>query len=298
MNAVAHQLHGRWVWPLPRYQGRPPVIAHGFDDSQSGVDLMYARQPSDGFRPGTPNGSVRHVMPDDTVALAVSDGTIWSAGTSPTGFAVVIDHGPGQRITTFYAHLEKLLVASKEPGPGGPAVRAGQPLGVVGCHPLDPTRLKHLHFEIWSGLPADAIDPAPLMRSWKVLLDERDMFDARNARRFRPRNALIYRPLGASGEPYPEWVLGLKGKAGVYLIREHGELVYIGSSDGRLYDTLARHFQAWRRVRDARWTYDRASCEVAVRVMSPSEAFDEEMRLNHLLRPRDNAIAELPDDDF
>jgi hypothetical protein len=289
-------LHGRWVWPIPRYQGRPPVIAAGFDsprNDRGGVDVMYARQASDAFRAGTPNGSSGHVMPDNTVALAAADGTIWSAESSPTGGAVVIDHG--QRITTFYAHLERLLVADKPLGPGGLHVRAGQPIGIVGANPLDPDRLKHLHFEVWTGVPAEAIDPTPLMRSWKVLTDERDVIDARSARRFRPRNALIYRPLGASSEPYPEWVLALRSKAGVYLIRELDELVYIGSSDRRLYDTLTRHFQTWRRVKEPRWTYDRASCEVAVRVMSPSEAFDEEMRLNHLLQPRDNAIAELED---
>jgi hypothetical protein len=292
-------MRGQWVWPLPRYQGRPPVIADSPStalEHHHGVDIMYARQRGDAFRAGTPNAARGHVMPDNMVALAASDGAIWSAGASPTGLAIVIDHGPVARIATFYAHLAKLLVRDKLPGPGGPYVRAGQPIGIVGHNPLDPTRLKHLHFEIWDGVPADALDPAPLMRSWKVLTDERDVLDARTTRRLRPRNALIYRPLGGSGDPYPEWVRALTGKSGVYLIRERGELVFIGSSDRRLYDTMTRHFHSWRRIKEPRWTYDRASCDVAVRVMSPSEAFDEEMRLNHLLQPRDNPIAELADE--
>jgi hypothetical protein len=67
------------------------------------------------------------------------------------------------------------------------------------------------------------------------------------------RNAsLSYRPIGASGR-YPDWVRALRGKSGVYLIRERqrdgtNPVVYIGESHaGRLYQTLTRHFQTWRR---------------------------------------------------
>jgi len=63
------------------------------------------------------------------------------------------------------------------------------------------------------------------------------------------RNAgLTYRPLGARGEPYPQWVRDLKGESGVYIIRERDsrEVVYVGSSVGRLYDTMTRHFQTVR----------------------------------------------------
>jgi hypothetical protein len=65
------------------------------------------------------------------------------------------------------------------------------------------------------------------------------------------RNAgFVYRPVGASGEPYPEWVRALDGKSGVYVIREiqrdgSEETVYVGESHtGRLYDTLTRHLQS------------------------------------------------------
>src|SRR5689334_15819650 len=49
------------------------------------------------------------------------------------------------------------------------------------------------------------------------------------------RNAsLSYRPIGASGR-YPDWVRALRGKSGVYLIRERqrdgtNPVVYIGES--------------------------------------------------------------------
>ena len=72
--------------------------------------------------------------------------------------------------------------------------------------------------------------------------------EARNA-------ALKYRPVGASGEPYPDWVRELDGKSGVYIIREIQRdgsyvTVYVGESHaGRLYQTLTRHFQTWRRAK-------------------------------------------------
>ena len=38
-------------------------------------------------------------------------------------------------------------------------------------------------------------------------------------------------------------------------------------------------------------TYDRASVEVAIKLTSPDDALDEEARLIHRLRPRDNLIS-------
>lgn len=94
---------------------------------------------------------------------------------------------------------------------------------------------------------------------------------------------LVFRPMGGTGEPYPPWVRDLKGKSGAYVIRAVGlfssTIVYVGESHaGRLYDTVCRHFQGWRREK-TRWlgffvpsdndpgtTYDREVCEVAVRV--------------------------------
>jgi hypothetical protein len=67
--------------------------------------------------------------------------------------------------------------------------------------------------------------------------------------RLAPRNAgLVYRPLGASGERYPEWVRELDGEAGVYVIRDADshEVLYVGSSSTQLYDTLTRHVQQVR----------------------------------------------------
>ncbi|MBA3405682.1 MAG: hypothetical protein H0U13_13545, partial [Gemmatimonadaceae bacterium] len=112
-------------------------------------------------------------------------------------------------------------------------VRAGQVIGTVGFSPLDAQKLKHLHFEVWLGGPSDRIDPSFVMRSWEVAADPRTTMVARNA-------GFTYRTIGASGEPYPQWVRDLKDRSGVYVIRdiESGEIVYVGSSIGRLYDTL------------------------------------------------------------
>jgi len=120
------------------------------------------------------------------------------------------------------------------------------------------------------------------------------------------RNAsLVYRPLGASGERYPDWVRELDGMSGVYVIRDADshETLYVGSSSTRLYDTLTRHFQQWRRYKgywrgqygeghDPGLTYKRAGVEVAVRLTSPSNALDEEARMIRRLSPRDNIIGQ------
>ncbi len=120
---------------------------------------------------------------------------------------------------------------------------------------------------------------------------------------------LTYRPVGGAGEPYPEWVRRLKGASGVYVIRQGGRTVYVGASfSDRLYETMTRHFQAWRRWKgfwrghygeghDPGLTYKRDSVEVAARVTAPERALDEEERLIRRLRPRDNLVGQPETDD-
>ena len=128
--------------------------------------------------------------------------------------------------------------------------------------------------------------------------------------------ALKYRPVGGSGEPYPDWIRMLAGKSGVYILREiqrdgSTEVVYVGqSSTGRLYQTLTRHFQTWRRAKkfwtgqytgsqshDPGLTYDRDRVTVAVRVVPAARALAEEARLIARLRPRDNLLGQPKDDE-
>jgi len=129
------------------------------------------------------------------------------------------------------------------------------------------------------------------------------------------RNAgLVYRPIGASGEHYPDWIRALDGKSGVYVIREvqrdgSAETVCVGESHtGRLYQTLTRHFQTWRRSKkfwsgqyggqghDPGLTYPRDRVTVAARVLSAARAMSEETRLIERLRPRDNLLKQPTDD--
>lgn len=113
-----------------------------------------------------------------------------------------------------------------------------------------------------------------------------------------------YRSIGAPGAAYPQWVRALRGKSGVYAIRVGGELVYVGESHkGKLYETLTRHFQTWRRgkswwsgwfapsANDPGVTYDRARARVAVRVHARgADAIAQQDRLIRRLRPRDNKV--------
>ena len=243
---VSTPLTGRWVWPVASWNGRSPVISDGFGSPRpggarhGGVDVMFARLPGDALRAATPNGSKHHVMPDDIAVLAAADGVVWSAMKTPRGHAVVIDHAP-HKVATFYAHLDTLLVTPTSRGVSKQRVRAGQVIGTVGFSPLDSQKLKHLHFELWQGGPTNVIDPAPVMRDWVVAPDPRAAQPTRNA-------GFVYRALGERGDAYPQWVRDLKGKSGVYVIRDatSHEILYVGSSSGRLYDTLTRHFQTVR----------------------------------------------------
>jgi hypothetical protein len=121
------------------------------------------------------------------------------------------------------------------------------------------------------------------------------------------RNAgFVYRPVGKRGDDYPEWLRSLRGESGVYVIRDapSGEILYVGESHtGRVYETLTRHFQEWRRWKgfwrgqyaeghDPGLTYPRDRVEVAVRVTSAANALDEEARLIRRLAPRDNLLGQ------
>jgi hypothetical protein len=118
---------------------------------------------------------------------------------------------------------------------------------------------------------------------------------------------LVYRPLGTAGELYPAWVRELRGHSGAYVIKAVGvfssTIVYVGESHtDRLYETMTRHFQGWRRGK--RWwlgqfvesdndpgtTYDREACQVAVRITPRNRATLAQAELIRRLRPRDNVL--------
>ncbi len=338
-------LPGRWVWPVGIFRGRKPVISSGWGTprgalSHEGVDVMFRRLPTDPYPVGSPNGSKGFVLPEGVLALAASDGLVWSAGWTPRGFTVVIDHGT---VATYYTHMTTLNVTPTARGRSGQRVVAGQPLGIVGGDPMDTGRhLKHLHFALWRGGPRDAVDPEPIMRSWSMVMapgtpgsgtpssgapggtpSSRGPSSAGGGPSAgtsgaavqgpvaippRRNGAFVFRPVGGPGERYPEWVRALRGRSGVYVIRERADdsdgeapIVYVGQSQtGRLYETMTRHLQEWSRrkgfwrgqfsANDPGVTYPRDSVDVAVLITTPSRALDEESRLIRKLRPRDNVI--------
>ncbi len=62
--------------------------------------------------------------------------------------------------------------------------------------------------------------------------------------------SLAYKSVGTDGSQWPSWVRDLKSASGVYVIKAHGDdgrVLYVGSSAGKLYDTITRHFQQWKR---------------------------------------------------
>ena len=93
---------------------------------------------------------------------------------------------------------------------------------------------------------------------------------------------------------------------------ENGEpvIVYVGESHtDRLYYTLTRHLQQWRRWKgfwkgqygqghDPGLIYDRDAVEVAARVVPPDEAIELEARLIRKYSPRDNINGQVEDVDL
>jgi hypothetical protein len=294
-----------WVFPVPSLGDRAAVISNPFKASAHlGVDIMFKRRDARdliaAFPAGTSNGTPLFFIPDSVAALAASAGVVTFAANTPVGHTVIIQHPNGW--TTYYTHLTTLVVAK------GQQVTAGQMLGAIGANPKDGQHLVHLHFELWKGRKrSGAIDPAPYLAAWSRMVSPWSPNRTTLVSSATHRNGTLsaYRPVGDRGEPYPEWVRALKDEAGVYVIRdaETHEVLYVGSSSGRLYDTLTRHLQTWRRYKgfwrgqfaegaDPGLTYPRGEVEVAVRLTSPDDALDEEMRLIERLRPRDNQIGQ------
>lgn len=171
---------GRWVWPVPRWQGRAPVVSDGYGSPRvggnrgaihRGADIMFRRRQKGELRDVFPlraPHSKGHFMPPGTLVLAASDGEIWSAGWTPRGYSVVISHGAPW--ATYYTHMTSLRVDETRRGQTRQRVVAGQPLGVVGADPKDANGVAHLHFELWfDGNGEAAVDPRPYLDRWVVV---------------------------------------------------------------------------------------------------------------------------------
>ena len=107
--------------------------------------------------------------------------------------------------------------------------------------------------------------------------------------------SLEFRPV-KEGRAVADWVKALKGKSGVYLVREPGflgEVLYCGEShSGRLYLTLLRHFQHWTGP-TAGPTFPVSKVEVAVVRCPAARALDLQNAMIAEYRPKFN-VAEKP----
>ena len=107
--------------------------------------------------------------------------------------------------------------------------------------------------------------------------------------------SLEFRPV-KEGRAVAEWVKALKGKSGVYLVREpgiFGEVLYLGEShSNRLYSTLLRHFQHWT-GKTAGATFPASRVEVAVVRCPAARALDLQDAMIAEYRPKFN-VAEKP----
>ena len=109
--------------------------------------------------------------------------------------------------------------------------------------------------------------------------------------------SLEFRPV-KQGRQIADWVRALKGRSGVYIIREKsgflfftGEVVYVGESHtNRLYSTLLRHFQHWT-GRTAGSTFAVSKVEVAVVRCPANRAVALQNSLIEEYRPRLNTVA-------
>ena len=120
---------------------------------------------------------------------------------------------------------------------------------------------------------------------------------------------LAWHWIGEEGDPWPEWLRAFKSSCGVYAIKSSGKVVYVGSSKKRLYDTVTRHFQQWKRTprgrraaqynfhrmhdtdHDPGMTYQRGRCQIAVYTVACGDQLEEEAKLIARLKPRDNLVA-------
>lgn len=180
-----------WQWPVPDlmlipasgaqrlYRAvvtDPPGSARPDGRIHDGCDILYARKgPGDlvrAYPPGSESGTKGSFAPRGTPIKAARAGLVWSVEKTARGWAVVLDHG--KPWATFYQHMESVtlpLVQRGKPASGGEPIRVtmGQVIGAMGGDPIERTRLRHLHFEVWyQGTSSDsAVDPTSAMASWR-----------------------------------------------------------------------------------------------------------------------------------
>lgn len=165
-----------WNWPVPIWNGRPPVISDGFKHEKTeehrqhmGADIMFRKEAGD---PGFPFSSQHFTSQGgDTPIIAAGPGKIWDAGPG-RALQLSIDHGIVSPhvggVVTWYQHLKSFSRKWKR----GDVVRAGDFLGIMGGDVPPNYLLYHLHFELWfprRGIPPLRwkANPITYMRFWR-----------------------------------------------------------------------------------------------------------------------------------
>ena len=149
---------------LPSAIGLPPVTpvvangsqlqwpAHGAQITQPFGPSSYPFEPAFGGYPHFHTG-IDLAGPLGAPITSAADGVVVAADSSTVGYGnhVIIAHAGG--LLTLYGHLETMLVKP------GDAVKAGQPIGLLGS--TGNSTGPHCHFEVrYNGQP---IDPTPLL---------------------------------------------------------------------------------------------------------------------------------------
>ena len=144
---------------LPASIGTPPTTAvtgdgtqliwpaHGVTIAQPFGPSPYAFEPAYGGYPHFHTG-IDLAGPFGTPIVAAADGVVVAADVSSVGYGnhVIIAHAGG--LLTLYGHLEAMLVKP------GDAVKAGQPIGLLGS--TGNSTGPHCHFEVRAnGVPVD-----------------------------------------------------------------------------------------------------------------------------------------------
>lgn len=83
---------------------------------------------------------------------------------------------------------------------------------------------------------------------------------------------------------------GIRGRSGVYIIRENSRIVYIGYSARNLYKTMLRHFQVWNHPGQPVVSYagSRHQYKARVILLPAKQAVEFEKKLILKYKPRDN----------
>jgi len=175
-----------WLWPVPPRRIGDVMYRASISDpwgtqrpdgrTHRGVDIMYRRRSKTDlvaeYPPRSSSGSPMHFAPWGTPIVAARDGIVWSCARTPRGWTIVLSHG--RPFATYYTHLEVPVFPEHARGvntaTGKPTpVRRGDGLGVMGWDPMDPAKLRHLHFAVWvGGGESAAANPETAMRTWPI----------------------------------------------------------------------------------------------------------------------------------